>query len=228
MRSALTFWLVGAFALAAAMQPSISMAKDEKEEAAAPHAKAAEHKDAAGGHGDDKPKDNTAFLGIKRHDLAIYTLIVFIGLFLVLGKFAWKPIMDGLQKREDFIVQARTDAETARSEAQKLLDDVKAQRAKANDEIAAILAQARKDSDAYRESEKARTAAELQAERERLRREIETARDQALQEIWAKTVGLATLVSSKALGRAVSDDDHSRLIEESLAEIGANVGFDKA
>jgi F-type H+-transporting ATPase subunit b len=132
--------------------------------------------------------------------------------------------MDGLQKREDAIVSARTDAETARSEAQKLLDEIKSQRAKANDEISALIGQARKDADAFRESEKARTAAEIQTERERLKREIETARDQALQEIWDKTVQVATLISSKALGRVVSDDDHRRLIDESLAELGANIG----
>lgn len=192
-------------------------AADEAKESGAHAAKGGEHAE----------KDKTAFMGIKRYDLGIYTLIVFGALFFVLGKYAWKPIMEGLQKREDAIVKARTDAETARGEAQKLLDEVKAQRLKANDEIAAILMEARKDADAYREAEKARTAADIQADRERLKREIETARDQALQDIWDKTVQMATLVSSKALGRAVTADDHRRLIDESLAELGQRINRDR-
>jgi F-type H+-transporting ATPase subunit b len=224
MRTGIFFRLVLAAGMLATVGFFASPCRaEDKKEAKDAHAKSTEAK-----HDEPKEKDPTAFMGIKRYDLAIYTLIVFALLMLILGKYAWKPIMAGLQKREDFIVQAKTDADAARGEAQKLLNEVKAQRAKANEEVAAILAQARKDADAYRDSEKARTAADLQAERERLRREIETARDQALQEIWAKTVGLATLVSSKALGRAVSDDDQSRLFEESLAEIAGNVGFDKA
>jgi F-type H+-transporting ATPase subunit b len=188
---------------------------------AAPALATDEEKDHGGAKQEEK--DQTKFMGIKSYDLGIYTLIVFGGLFLILGKYAWKPVMDGLQKREDAILQARTDAETARGEAQKLLDEIKAQRGKSNDEVVAIIAQARKDADAFRDSEKARTAADIQAERERLKREIETARDQALKEIWMKTVDLATMVSTKAIRRELSVEDHRRLIDEALVELKQNV-----
>ena len=135
--------------------------------------------------------------------------------------------MDGLQKREDTILSFREEAEKARVESEKLLAEIKAQRAKANEEIVAIVAQARKDADAYREAEKGRTAADIQAERDRLKREIETARDQALAEIWEKTVELATLVSKKAIGKTVTADDHRRLIDESLAELGQRIATTK-
>ena len=171
----------------------------------------------------EEEKDKTAFMGIKRYDLAIYTLIIFGLLFLVLGKYAWKPIMDGLQKREDMILQARTDAEKSREEAQKLLIEVKAQRAKATEEVAAMLSEARKDADVFREAEKSRTAADVQADRERLKREIETARDQALQEIWSKTVELAALMSTKVVRREIKIEDHGRLIDEALADLKLNV-----
>ena len=141
--------------------------------------------------------------------------------FSLLGKFAWGPIMKGLQKREGTIAGHHADAEKARAEAEKLLLEIKAQRAKTNEEVVALIAEARRDADAFRETEKARTAAEVQAERDRLKREIETARDQALSEIWEKTVQLAALVSSKAIGRVVSADDHRRLVDESLAELSS-------
>ncbi len=157
--------------------------------------------------------------GLSRYDLGLWTLIVFGALLFLLSKYAWGPIMKGLEKREGTIASHHADAEKARAEAEKLLMEIKSQRAKASEEMATIIAEARRDADAFRESEKVRTAGDIQAERDRLKREIETARDQALSEIWEKTVQLAALVSSKAIGRVVSEDDHRRLIDESLAEL---------
>jgi len=161
--------------------------------------------------------------GLTRYDLGIWTLVVFGLLFLLLSKTAWKPIMVGLQKREDTIAGYRNDAEAAKLEAEKLLAEVKSQRAKASEDVAAILAEARRDAEVYRDAEKARAGADIQADRNRLKREIEAARDQALSEIWDKTVELATLVSSKVIGRSVSNDDHRRLIDESLTELSERI-----
>lgn len=177
--------------------------------------------------GDHKEKDKTGFMGIKRYDLGIYTLVIFGLIFVILGKFAWKPIMAGLEKREELINAARANAEKAREDAEKLLLEVKAQRAKGNEEVVALLAEARRDADNYREAERARASADIQADRERLKREIDTARDQALKELWEKTVQLAALVSSKALGRVVSPDDHRRLVDEALVELQQEVNLRK-
>jgi F-type H+-transporting ATPase subunit b len=157
--------------------------------------------------------------GLSRYDLGIWTLVVFGALLVLLTKFAWKPIMAGLEKRENTIADKHRAAENARAEAEKLLAEIRAQRAKAAEEIAALLAEARRDADVFREAEKARTAGDIQADRDRLKREIEVARDQALAEIWEKTVQLSTLVSTKAIGRAISADDHRRLIDESLNDL---------
>ncbi len=192
----------------------------------------AEHKaDAAGAkkEGEHKEeKDKTGFMGFKRYDLGVYTLVIFGLLVLILGKFAWKPIMDGLQKREDAISAARNEAEKAREDAEKLLLEVKAQRARGNEEVVALLAEARRDAENYRETERSRAAADIQADRERLKREIDTARDQALKELWEKTVQLAALVSSKALGRQISPDDHRRLVDEALVELHQQMKQTKA
>jgi len=48
------------------------------------------------GHG-EKKKGGLDFTGFKRYDLGIYTLIVFGLLLLVLSKFAWPHIAEGLR-----------------------------------------------------------------------------------------------------------------------------------
>lgn len=160
------------------------------------------------------------FTGFRRYDLGIYTLIVFGLLLLVLSKFAWPKIAEGLKKREASIIGAR-------DEAQKSLRDAEELRVKLNKDIAAaqvqvreMLDEARRDADALRAQERESGAREAAAERERAKREIETARDVALDEIYKQAVDLATTLSAKTLSRQISADDHRRLLDESLAELG--------
>src|SRR2546423_15090488 len=73
--------------------------------------------------------------GLKRYDLGIYTLIVFGILVVVLGKYAWGPVMAGLDKREANLRKAHDDADAARAEAQRALADIQARLSKAKQEV---------------------------------------------------------------------------------------------
>ena len=161
--------------------------------------------------------------GLKRYDLAIWTFVVFVILLVVLGKYAWGPVMGGLDKREANLRKAHDDADNARSEAQKALDEVKARLAKTSDEIRAMLDEARRDAQAVKDQMKADAGAEAAAERDRMRREIEMARDQALQDIYQQAVQLAALVSTKAVKRELTPADHTRLLDEALADLRTNL-----
>jgi F-type H+-transporting ATPase subunit b len=83
-----------------------------------------------------------------------------------------------------------------------------------------MLEEARRDAQNLAEEMKAKANQDIQAERARLRRELDIARDQALQELWNQAAQLATLISAKAIGRSLNEDDHRRLIDEALAEMG--------
>jgi F-type H+-transporting ATPase subunit b len=161
--------------------------------------------------------------GITRTDLGLYTLVVFGLLYFILRTKAWGPIVKLLDERENNIKQAYLDAEQARKDAQQYLEEIKAQKAKNADEVRAMIEEARRDAQALKDKLKADAASEVQADRERLRKEIETARDQALQELWNQTVQLAALVSSKAVRRDLTPDDHRRLVDEALAELKQNL-----
>ena len=182
---------------------------------------------AEGGHaaGESKPwsEQPGSFIDIHRYDLGIYTLVVFGLLFAVLAKFAWKPFTEGLAKREATIAAARDEAVKARRAAEEMQASLKAEFAAAQDKIRAMMDEARRDADTLKASEKAVGLREAQAERDRAKREIETAKEQAMQEIQQQAVRLASLMSSKALRRSLGEDDHKRLVDESLAELKATV-----
>lgn len=215
MRTKLT-WLLLALALTgAAVTPGGGFAAD---------APTQEGKEAHSAHEGGIPnKDVADKAGIKRYDLGIYTLIVFSLLLFLLSKYAFPAVIKMLDEREANIKGEYEAAENARKEAVAYLDQVKAERAKAADEVRMLIEEARRDATALKDKLRADAAAEVQAERERLRREIETARDQALQEIWAKTVELASLVSTKTVKRELTPDDHRRLMDEALVELKQNV-----
>jgi F-type H+-transporting ATPase subunit b len=157
-------------------------------------------------------------------DLTIWTIVVFLILLFVLSKYAWKPMLAGLEKREKDIHAAVADAQKAREEAQRLKEEIQAER----DKMAAMhretIDQARAEAQRVAEEISAQAKAEAQAERDRLRREIATEYAQAQRDLFARVAELATLVSAKAIRRQLSEEDHRRLVDEALAELGPAAG----
>lgn len=158
-------------------------------------------------------------LELLRFDLGLWSVVVFLLLFFILSKVAWKPMLEGLQKREQTIRAAVDEAKEARKETERVRAEFKAEMDKAYAEIPKMMEAARRDAQALSEEMRSKTMADIQTERQRLRREIETAKDQALQELWSKSAELATIISAKAIRRSLSEDDHRRLLDEALTEL---------
>lgn len=152
---------------------------------------------------------------------SIVTVVVFLALLAVLYKFAWGPIRTSLDEREENQFKALEEARLAREEAAAMRVQVDAQMAKAQEEIRGLLEEARRDADVLRQKEKEVGVKEAQVERDRAKREIEAAKDAALKEIYEKAVDIASMMSAKAISRKISPEDHSRLLDESLAELSA-------
>jgi F-type H+-transporting ATPase subunit b len=157
-----------------------------------------------------------------RYDTALWAIVVFLILLVVLRKTAWEPILEGLQKREDSIRNAIEEAKRAREETQRVTAQFQAEMAQKMAEIPKIMEEARREAEQLKDEMRTQSAKEIQDERQRLRREIDTAKDQALHELWNQAAQLATLISAKAIGRHISEEDHRRLIDETLAELSQN------
>src|SRR5262245_12587044 len=69
---------------------------------------------------------------------AIWTLVIFLIVVLVLGKFAWGPVLALLQEREQFIHKSLSDAKRDREEAEARLKEYAAQLQAARVEAAGI------------------------------------------------------------------------------------------
>jgi F-type H+-transporting ATPase subunit b len=212
MRSAwLVLVLVAAFAWFA---PSAAAA--EGPGGPAPPRVLGEKKGAAGEEAAGEESDNP-FKGWI--DLTLWSIVVFLLLLFVLSKYAWKPMLQGLEKREQAIRGAVEEAQRARDEAHALRDQLQRDMGQAHEKVRQMFDEAHKAGEQARERMVAEARTDIQTERERLHREIDAARDQALQQIMTRATDLAALVASKALGRQMTVEDHHRLIDEAVADL---------
>jgi F-type H+-transporting ATPase subunit b len=157
--------------------------------------------------------------------LGFWTIVVFVLLLVVLRKYAWGPMLEGLHKREQSIHGAIEEAKRTREEAQRLRDQLQREMDAVQEKVRDILDEARRNAQVARDAMISEARSEIQGERQRLHREIDMARDQALQEIWNQTARVATLVASKAIRRQLDLDDHRRLVDEAIADLrGAGDG----
>jgi F-type H+-transporting ATPase subunit b len=154
--------------------------------------------------------------------LAIWTLIVFVGLVLVLGKYAWKPLIKALEERETHLQNVLLDSEKARNEAEAIAAEHRKKLAQASDEIRAMIDEARKEAQVAAASIISKAQAEAESSRHRAEREIAGAKDQALMEIWSSTADLAVSVAGKVLSKELGEADHRRLVDMAMSELPAN------
>jgi F-type H+-transporting ATPase subunit b len=170
-------------------------------------------------HGGEHPDEESGGVFGWALDLAIWTIVVFLVLLWVLSKYAWKPMLEGLQRREQNIRAALDEAQRAREEAERVRVKLQAEMDHASEKVRDMLDAARRDAQRATDEMIAKARKDVQTDRERLHHEIDMARDQALQQIWTQTAQLATLVSAKAIRRQLNPDDHRRLLTEAIAEL---------
>jgi F-type H+-transporting ATPase subunit b len=151
---------------------------------------------------------------------AIWTLVIFIAVLIVLGKLAWKPVLKALQKREEFIRDSLLGAQQRNEEAKKLLTQYQHQLEKARQEATAIVDESRRDADEVRKRIVAEAKAESDAVAKRAKKDIEMARDDAVRQLQDQAVYLATTVAAKIVKKDLTPGDHRRLVDEALSEMG--------
>ena len=154
-------------------------------------------------------------------DLAVWSFAVFLGLLALLTKFAWKPIMDGLEKREQGIADTIASANRANDEAKRMLASYERRLSEASDEVRGMLEEARRDADATKQTIIAEARRAADDEKARAKHEIQLAKDDALSQIAEKAGHLAVEVAGKFLRERLSSDEQSRLVRDSVASLAS-------
>jgi F-type H+-transporting ATPase subunit b len=150
---------------------------------------------------------------------AIWTVVIFLLVVFILGKFAWKPILGALQKREDFIRDSLAQAKHEREEAKRQLAEYTAKLDHARAEASAIVDEGRRDAEVVRHKIEEHAKKEAAAMLDRAKREIGIAKDTAVKEIYVLSAKLATDMASKIIRKELNPHEHERLVSESIDAI---------
>ena len=151
--------------------------------------------------------------------LIFWTLLVFGILLALLWRFAWPTILKSVEERERRIQHQLDEAEKARVEATRLLEEHKAAIAGAKTEAQDILAKAKALSQKEREALVARGREEQEALLERARREIDAEKDKAILALRKEAVDLSIAAASKLLEANLDSDANRRLVLDYLASL---------
>jgi F-type H+-transporting ATPase subunit b len=153
--------------------------------------------------------------------LYIWTIVTFLLLAALLGKFAWRPLLDALERRQQAIRKSLDDARQAREELERVNAESARILAEARAEADAIISRTRADATRVGEEmkQKARTDAENVVRHAERQIEMETSR--ALQKIRQEAIDISIAIASKLLQRNLSKEDNERLIDETFREIQA-------
>jgi F-type H+-transporting ATPase subunit b len=208
---AAALWLVAA-------SYSIPAQEAKAQEHGAP---AAEHAQAKGAKAAHESSGDEATPMKAEPALAFWTLVVFVLLMLVLGRFAWKPLLAALHNREKHLEHVLLETERARNESEAALAEHRRLMAKASDEVRAILDKARQEAEAAANERAKQAQTEAEATKQRALRDIAAARDSALAEIWEKTADMAVTVAGRVLDKQLTETDHRRLLEAAIKELPA-------
>ena len=155
--------------------------------------------------------------------LIFWTSIIFIVFFILLGKFAWKPILSAVKGREDSINSALAAAETARLEMQNLTAENERILQEARLERDALLKEARD----MREKMIADSKADAQAEGARMIEQAKTAiaaeKNAAMAELKSQVSTLSLSIAEKVLREELSSkESQTKLIENMLGDVKLN------
>ncbi len=156
--------------------------------------------------------------------LSVWTLFVFIGLLLILSKYAWAPILAAVDAREKGIQAALDEAAERNAEAAGLLEEHREQLMDARRQANELIAEGKAAGETVRKDIEEKARAEGQAIVERARAEIERERDAALEMLRRESVELALAAASQLMRENLDQAKDRELVERYLYELGDSSG----
>ena len=147
-----------------------------------------------------------------------WQIVAFVILWILLARFVFKPISNIIKKREEKISASVNDADKLKEDAEKMLAEYRQKLDEARVEAQTIVEQSKTIGENLKNElfEKAKMeSSQMIAD---ARKEIERERDKALSSIKENVVDLTLLATEKLIGKAMKEEDHLRLIEESIEE----------
>jgi F-type H+-transporting ATPase subunit b len=151
--------------------------------------------------------------------LFIWTIFTFLVLVTLLAKFAWRPLLEALERRQAEIRKSLDDADQARQALERATGESAEVLRKARGEADSIIARTRADAERLREELKQQARTEAGTIVQAAQRQIQLETERARQQLRQEAIELSVMIASKIISRNVSKEDNARLIEDTIKQI---------
>tara|TARA_R110001583_G_C5644999_1_gene408217 strand:- start:177 stop:677 length:501 start_codon:yes stop_codon:yes gene_type:complete len=152
--------------------------------------------------------------------LFFWQLVLFIGLILLLKKFAWKPILDAVNEREEGIKNALNEAENARKEMQNLTADNERILKEARTQRDSLLKEAREMKEGIISEAKKEAQAQATKIVEQAQETIQAEKQAAITDLKNQVAELSVGIAEKVVRGELADKvKQEKLVEELLKEV---------
>ena len=152
-----------------------------------------------------------------------WMLLMFIIVLVVLKKFAWKPILNALEKREKSIEDSLRSAELAKEEMEKMKADNERVMAQARKERDEMLKETKQASEKLLSEARGKAGEEAKKIIEAARQQIKHEKAVAISEIRNQVAELSVEIAEKVLREKLkSTKEQQDLLDKLLDEIKLN------
>jgi F-type H+-transporting ATPase subunit b len=156
--------------------------------------------------------------------LFIWTIVTFLVLLALLARFAWRPLLDALEQRQNTIRRSLDDARQAKEELQRLQVESARILAEARGEAAGIISSTRADAARFADEMKQKARSDAETIVRNAQREIDNQTARAVQSIRREAIDLSVAVAAKILRRDMSPADNERLVDDTIREMQTKAG----
>jgi len=151
--------------------------------------------------------------------LFIWTIVTFLVLLTLLAKFAWKPLLQALENRQQMIRKSLEDAEHAKRELEQVQKNSELIISQARDEASSIITRSRIDATKLKEelSQKAHNEAEMIVKN--AERQIQQETNRALSKVRQEAADISVMLASKLIRRNLTKEDNETLIKDAIKQL---------
>ncbi|HUC92600.1 MAG TPA: F0F1 ATP synthase subunit B [Paenibacillus sp.] len=153
-------------------------------------------------------------------ETTVITMIAFLGLYLLLNKYAFGPLFGIMEKRRELVKEEISAAETSRKDAEKLLEEQKQALQQARKEAYEIIEQARATSSRQADDILAGAKAESVRLKDEAVKDIENEKNKAIAALRSQVSGMSVLIASKIIEKQIDEKSQEQLVDQYLNEVG--------
>jgi len=154
---------------------------------------------------------------------ALFTLLNFLAILIVGTKFLWKPVMKIIKDRQQEIDDLYADASTAKTSAEAMEAEYQQKLAVATQTCDRIVKEAVARGQAREEEILRQANADAAAIMDKASADIAMEKKKAINDAKDEISEMAMAIAGKVVGRQLTQEDHSALVDAFIDELGDGV-----